>query len=64
MPISQAEGCFENTQYRFLVKPMLFLLALKWNLLEKVFSGVKTETIPNFAVKLAGRSNHSFLVSI
>ena len=43
---------------------MLFLLALKWNLWEKAFSNVKTKTNPNFAVKLAGRSNHLFLLSI
>ena len=64
MPISQTEGYFENPFYRFLGEPMLFLLALKWNLSEKAFSSVKTETNPNFAVNLAGRSNHSFLLSI
>ena len=32
MPISQTEGYFENPWYRFLEEPMLFLLALKWNL--------------------------------
>ena len=29
-----------------------------------MFSSVKTKANPNFAVKLAGRSNHSFLLSI
>ena len=45
-----------------LKEPMLFLLALKWNLYEKVFSCVKTKT--NFCHKPcwnAERSNHSFL---
>ena len=37
MPISQTEGYFKNGYYRFLEEPMLFLLALKWNLLEKRF---------------------------
>ena len=32
MPISQTEAYFENPWYRFLVEPMAFLLALKWNL--------------------------------
>ena len=32
MPISQKEGYFENLWYRFLEEPMLFLLALKWDL--------------------------------
>ena len=62
MPISQTDGYFENTQYHFLEEPLLFLLALKWILLEKAFSSVKTKTNPNFAVKLARRSNHSFLL--
>ena len=30
--ISQTEGYFENPWYRFLEKPVLFLLVLKWNL--------------------------------
>ena len=30
---------------------------------KKEFSSVKTKTNPNFAVKLAGRSRHSFLLS-
>ena len=34
MPISHAEGYFENLLYRPLEEPMLFLLALKWNLKE------------------------------
>ena len=45
-----------------LKEPMLFLLALKWNLyIQKVFSCVKTKT--NFCCKPcwnAERSNHSF----
>ena len=40
---------------------MLFLLTLKWNLWEKAFSSVTTKANPYFAVKVAGRSNHSFL---
>ena len=32
-------------------------------LLDKAFSTVKTKTNPNFAVKLAQKSNHSFLLS-
>ena len=32
MPISQAEGYFENPLYRFLEETTLFLFALKWNL--------------------------------
>ena len=32
MSISQTEDYFENPYYRFLEEPMLFLLALKWNL--------------------------------
>ena len=43
---------------------MLFLLALKWNLKEKAFSSVKAKTNSNFVVKLAKRSNHSFLLPI
>ena len=53
MPISQTEGYFKNLQYSFLEKPMIFLLALKWNLLEKTFSCVKTKTNSNFTVSLA-----------
>ena len=29
MPISQTEGYFENSQYRFLEEAMLFLISLK-----------------------------------
>ena len=39
---------------------MLFLSVLKCKLSEKKLSSVKTKTNPNFAVKRAGRSNHSF----
>ena len=39
-------------------------LVLKWNFWKKIFSSIKTKTSPNFAVKLAWRSNHSFLLSI
>ena len=59
MLISQMEGYFENP---ILKEPMLFLLALKWNLYKKAFSCVKTKT--NFCCKPcwnAERSNHSFL---
>ena len=45
MPISQTEVCFENPEYRFVEKPMLFLLALKRNLQEKAFSCVKTQIL-------------------
>ena len=50
--------------YRFLEESMLFLLALKWKLWEKVFSNVKTKINSNFAVKVTERSNHSFLLSV
>ena len=30
MPITQTESYFENLFHRFLEKPILFLLALKW----------------------------------
>ena len=43
---------------------MLFLLALKWNLWEKVSSSVMRKNNSNFAVKLAKRSNHLSLLSI
>ena len=55
MPISQTEGYFENLCYLFLEEPMLFLLALKWKLQEKVFSNVKTKTNSSFAVKVTER---------
>ena len=32
MSISQTKGYFENPKNRFLEEPMLFPLALKWNL--------------------------------
>ena len=32
MPISQTEENLKNLQYQFSEEPMLFLLALKWNL--------------------------------
>ena len=32
MSISQMEGYFKTPQYHFLEEPMLFVLALKWNL--------------------------------
>ena len=32
MRISQTESYFENPKYRFLEVPVIFLLALKWNL--------------------------------
>ena len=32
MPTSQTEGYFKNPQYYFLEEPMLFMLALEWNL--------------------------------
>ena len=34
---SQTEGYFKNSYYCFLEEPMLFLLALKWNL-KKIYS--------------------------
>ena len=64
MPISQTEDYFKISQYRFLEEPMLFLLALKWNLQEKALSSVTEKTNTNFAVKLVERSSHSFLLSI
>ena len=53
-----------NILVLFLEEPMLFVLALKWKLQEKVFSSVKIKTNSNFAVKLAEWSNYSFLLSI
>ena len=47
-----------------LEEPMLFPLVLKWNLEEITFSSVKTKTNPNFGVKFAERSNHTFLLSV
>ena len=47
MLISQTDGYFENSFYRFLEEPVLFLLALKENLWEKTFSNVKTKPNPN-----------------
>ena len=44
MSISQMEGYFKNPLFHFLEEPVLFLLALKWNLQEKAFSCVKTKT--------------------
>ena len=44
MPISQKEGYFENSYYRFLEELMFFLLTLKGSLQEKAFSCVKTKT--------------------
>ena len=32
MPLSQTEGYFENTLYRFLEEPVFFLLGLKKSL--------------------------------
>ena len=32
IPISQTKDHLENRRYNFLEEPMLFLLALKWNL--------------------------------
>ena len=40
-PTAQTKGCFENPWYLFLEEPLLFLLALKWNLWEDAFSCVK-----------------------
>ena len=51
MPISETEGYFENPLYRFLVVNIVFLLALKWKLLEKAFSNVKTKTNSSFWLK-------------
>ena len=63
MPISQKEGYFENTLYRF-SEPMLFPLAWKWNLYGKAFSSVKTKTNPNFAVNLLKKATIHFSVLI
>ena len=45
----------------FLEEPALFLLDLKWNLLE-AFSCVKAKTNSNFTVNLAARSSYLFSV--
>ena len=57
MPLCQTEGYFENSKYRFLEEPVLFLL-------EEAFSNVKTKTNSSFAVKVIERRNYSFLLSI
>ena len=64
MPISQTQGYFEIPNTVFRAESMLFLTALRENLYEKFFSSVKTKINPNFAVKHAKRSNHSFLLFI
>ena len=64
MLISRTEGYNENPWYLFLEESMLFLLAWKWNLQEKASSSVKSKANSNFAIKLAERSNHSFLLSV
>ena len=50
--------------YKFCCKqlPMLFLLALKLNLQEKLVFCVMSKTNSNFAAKVAERSNRSFSV--
>ena len=53
-----------KTWWSLLEKPVLFLLPLKWNLLDKAFYWVKTKTYPNFAVKVGGRSNRWFSVHL
>ena len=35
MPVSQTDGYFENPWYGLLEEPLLFRLALKWNLKKK-----------------------------
>ena len=63
MPISQTEGYFKNPSnvFRRIYAPSV---GFKIKTLKKSFSSVKTKTNPNFAVKLAESSNHSFLLSI
>ena len=57
MPISQAEGTvFEKTLVPFHRRTYALSIGFKMKPLRK--------TNPNFTVKLAGRSNHSFLLSI
>ena len=60
MPISQTESYLENTKYLFLEESLIFLLTLKWKHKEKAFWSVKTKTNSSFAVKVTGKSNHSF----
>ena len=62
MPISQKEAYFKNPQNCFSEEPILFLLALKWNLYNKVFSYVKTKTNSYFAIKAVEWSIRSFSV--
>ena len=61
-----AAGYFEKLLYQFL-EPTLFLFTFKWNHYEVAFSCIKTRTKTRtnskFAVKLAERSNGSFLLS-
>ena len=52
-------GLFLKSLFCFLEETTLLLLALNWNLQEKVFFCVKTKTNSNFAEKLAQRSNRS-----
>ena len=64
MPISQAEGYFENPYYRFF-RTYVFSVRFKMKALQKAFSSVKEKTIPNSVVTLAEKSsNLSFLLSI
>ena len=64
MPNSQTECYFENPWQRFLEELNAHSVGFKMKPQEKAFSSVKTKPSPNFAVQLAERSNHSFLLSI
>ena len=52
MPISQAEGYFQNPYYRFF-RTYVFSVRFKMKALKKAFSSVKKKTNPNFVVTLA-----------
>ena len=61
--VTKACGSLKRRAIPFLEEPVLFLLVLKWNLSGNAFSSVKTKTNSNIIVKLAERTNHSFLLS-
>ena len=61
MPISQMEGYLKILVSFFKITYALSI-GFKMKPLRKRLSGVNTKTNPNFAVKIAGRSNHSFLL--
>ena len=57
------EGLFLKSLVTFFRRTYDLSVGLKMKPLKKTFSRVKTKPNPNFAVKLAVRSNYSFLLS-